>query len=134
MNFIEFSENDLVHVNSIDYQHKKFVEILNKLFYSFNEKDKEKIITYLDELIEHLEIHFENEENLMKMYNYPGYISHKLEHDRIYKKILSTAEKNKSGELDLSVDDLNSLKRWFYNHLDLNDKKCGEYLAEKGIS
>jgi hemerythrin len=134
MNFIELSKDDLVNIKSIDDQHKEIIEILNKLHASFMKQENEEMIGNLNKLIEEMEVHFENEESLMKQYNYPGYISHKLEHDRIYNKTLVSADSNKSGKSQLSIEDLNSLKRWFFNHLELNDKKCGEFLVSKGLN
>ncbi|MFA3782990.1 bacteriohemerythrin [Melioribacteraceae bacterium 4301-Me] len=133
MQFIKMTKNELVNVSSIDEQHKKFVDVINKLFDALQNNNKKEVITYLDMLIEDLETHFEHEETLMKTYNYPGYISHKLEHDRIYNKIVSASNKNKSGEEPLLLENLDLLKRWFFNHLDINDKKLGAHLIQKGI-
>lgn len=133
MSFINFSDAEKVFVSVIDNQHKTLVETINKIHSSKMNNDKESIINNLNVLIENIETHFETEERLMKEFHYPGYISHKLEHDRFYNQIIISTDKFNKGEIDFSMDQLDSLKRWFFNHLDLNDKKCGAYLRSKGI-
>lgn len=133
MSFINFSDTEKVFVSVIDSQHKTLVETINKIHSSKMKNDKESIINNLNVLIENIETHFETEERLMKEFHYPGYISHKLEHDRFYNQIIISADKFNKGEIDFSIDQLDSLKRWFFNHLDLNDKKCGAFLRSKGI-
>ncbi len=133
MSFINFSDAEKVFVSVIDNQHKTLVDTINKIHSSKMKNDKESIINNLNILIENIEAHFETEERLMKEFHYPGYISHKLEHDRFYNQIIISADKFNKGEIDFSDDQLDSLKRWFFNHLDLNDKKCGAFLRSKGI-
>lgn len=133
MSFINFSDTEKVFVSVIDNQHKTLVDTINKIHSSKMKNDKESILNNLNVLIENIETHFETEERLMKEFHYPGYISHKLEHDRFYNQIIISTDKFNKGEIDFSTDQLDSLKRWFFNHLDLNDKKCGAFLRSKGI-
>lgn len=133
MPFVEFGESEKVHIESIDLQHQSIVKLINKLHSEFSSSKKSSVISTLQSLIDELEIHFENEERYMKEFNYPGYISHKLEHDRIYNQIINTADKLKKEGQFITLEQLEGLRRWFFNHLDFNDKKCGEFLRSKGI-
>ena len=69
----------------------------------------------------------------MKEYNYPSYISHKLEHERHNKKIAEYTVQLKEGIKSLDLEFLKSFKNWFTNHFDINDKKLSEFLYSKGI-
>lgn len=133
MPFVEFGESEKLHIESIDLQHQSIVNLINKLHAEFISNKKSSLKSSLQSLIEELEIHFENEERYMKEFHYPGYISHKLEHDRIYNQIVNRADKLKEEGHAITLEQLEGLRRWFFNHLDFNDKKCGEFLRSKGI-
>lgn len=134
MTFIDFTNSDKVNVAVIDNQHKDIADTINKIYNSSQHKNKSEVSKFLNVLIEIIETHFETEEKFMKEFHYPGYISHKLEHDRFYNQILITTDRFNKGDLEIGSEQLDKMKRWFFNHLDLNDKKCGDYLRTKGVS
>ncbi|MHB9039440.1 MAG: bacteriohemerythrin [Melioribacteraceae bacterium] len=134
MSFIDFSAEYKVYVRSIDYEHKVIAELLNSIHEATLKADKEITLSGLDELLKVLKSHFENEELLMKENLFPGYFSHKLEHDRFYKQISATIEKFEKEETAFSPIELQGIRRWFFNHIDINDRKCGQFLSDKGIS
>lgn len=134
MNFIEITKNDLIGVNTIDEQHQSMALLVNKLYDKINSADKKMIRNYLYKLLEVVEVHFETEENLMRSTKFPGYISHKLEHDRFYKQMLTSTDRYSKGLETIELEQLKGIKRWFFNHIELSDKKCGKYFIENGIS
>ena len=134
MEFIEMKSEDSVNVRIIDEQHQKITEIVNLLYRSIVELDKKTSVKHLIELLEILENHFGTEESLMKENKFPGYISHKLEHDRFYRQVLTATDGYKNGKDNFGIEQLKGIKRWFFNHIEINDRKCGEYLAAKGIN
>ena len=134
MDFITWTEMDSVKVDVIDDQHKAMIAIINKLYENLTNSDKKVTERLLDELNSNLDVHFKTEEKCMLETNYHGYISHKLEHDRFFNKIQGFIDNFKKGNSSVTLELLNSFRNWFHNHLELNDKKCGEYFAEKGVS
>ena len=133
MEFVSWSEDDAVLVESIDTQHRKMIDIINHLHSLVETKNQSEINETFEELDEYLKEHFHTEETYMLENKFPGYISHKLEHDRYYTKIMNFKDAVARGETKLNLEILNSLKKWFYNHLQINDKKLGHFLNEKGI-
>ncbi len=131
MTFIEWNKNTLVDVEKIDNQHKEMVDIINELYDSMSIISKERVVELFHGLLEDLKYHFFTEEDYMKKYKYPGYISHKLEHDRFIRNFAEYIIKLENDEVKFDVDILNSFKNWFTNHLELNDKKCGKFIKEK---
>lgn len=125
---------EYVKVEAIDKQHENIAETINDIHDSYINQNSKAVQDLLAKLLEELEIHFETEEKLMKENRFQGYFSHKLEHDRFYNKILQTAEKIKLGTENLDEEKLNGIKKWFFNHIEINDKKCGEFLNSIGIS
>ncbi len=134
MELIEFTNDELVHVKIIDDQHREIAVMINEIHKNVLNNNKTLVKDSLLKLIELLEIHFETEERLMKENRYPGYITHKLEHDRFYNKTVTTLDQYKKNEILLGLDQLDSLRRWFYNHIEINDRKCANHLISLGIS
>lgn len=134
MGFINFTQEDKVNLPSIDDQHKNMAEIINSVYDGVIAADKKTILNQLNKFLEIIKTHFEDEERLMKNNHFPGYISHKLEHDRFYRQILLTTDRFSKGLENVGLEQLKGIKRWFFNHIEINDKKLGKFLAEKGIS
>ncbi len=134
MNFIDMTAEEYVKVETIDKQHEKIAKTINDIYDSQIKQNSKAVQDLLAKLLEELEIHFETEEKLMKGNRFPGYFSHKLEHDRFYNNILHTAEQIKLGTENLDEEKFNGIKRWFFNHIEINDKKCGKFLNSIGIS
>lgn len=133
MSLIVWTESEILNVDKIDCQHKSIAGILNSMYDNLGKDDKKKEVELSEQLVKEIRIHFDTEEELMKRYSYVNFFSHKLEHDRYYNKVLRFAEGIKSGTESITLDFLQSAKRWLFNHLELNDKKCGKYLASKGV-
>lgn len=132
MKFIEFNDDVSCTFKEIDNQHVGMINIANDLYDAILISNREKISKLLEELVLDLQSHFEYEETLMKETKFQGYISHKLEHDRVLKHTRDDAAAYKSGKINFGTENMKSFKTWFYNHLDFNDKKLGKFLAEKG--
>ncbi|MBS3945161.1 MAG: bacteriohemerythrin [Melioribacter sp.] len=133
MAFIDFTESELVNVKDIDNQHLKMVNIINRIHSGITKNRNYNYTSDLRVLIDEIEFHFETEERYMKENHFPGYYSHKLEHDRFFTQMVNNFEKMKEDRSINIGEQLISFKRWFYNHLDLSDKKCGTFLNSKGI-
>ncbi|KUO60880.1 hypothetical protein APF79_05220 [bacterium BRH_c32] len=132
MKFIEFSDDASCGFKEIDNQHIRMINIANDLYDAILISNKEKISEQLEELVLDLQTHFEYEETIMKETKFQGYISHKLEHDRVLKHTRDDAAAYKNGKINFGTENMKSFKTWFYNHLDFNDKKLGKFLAEQG--
>lgn len=129
MKFVTFTENEKINISSLDKEHVALADALNKIYSSFTLKKKRDLKTQIGSLLKLLRQHFDNEEKLMKETNFFGYYSHKLEHDRFYKKIDDFA----MNKLTLTSSEFENLRNWFYNHIEISDKKCGEHFVKMGI-
>ena len=132
MTFMEFGKDHYVDVEIIDEQHKVIVDQINSIYKSILIIDKEAVLIKLKLLLEKLEIHFETEERLMKETRFLSYYSHKLEHDRFYNQILKKTEQYDKGVEQIGTEQLKGIRNWFFNHIELNDRKFGKYLVDHG--
>jgi hemerythrin len=131
---MEFEKDHYVDVEIIDEQHKVIADQINSIYKSILVLDKKSVLIKLKSLLEKLEIHFETEERLMKETRFLGYFSHKLEHDRFYNQMLKKTEQYAIGLEQIGTEQLKGIRNWFFNHIELNDRKCSEHLVEHGIT
>lgn len=133
MSFIDFRAEYKVYIRSMDYDHELVAKIVNSLHDSVVKADRALMRIEMNKLLEVLEGHFENEEIMMKENRFPGYFSHKLEHDRFYRQMLKTIERFDKDKESFGMNELQGLRRWFFNHIEINDRKCGQFLTDKGF-
>ncbi len=133
MPFIIFDEAHKVGFKPIDSDHKKIASLANKLYRSVSKNDLSSFSLTFSEFLNALELHFRNEEKLMKENNFPGYYSHKLEHDRFYNQVLSFTKNKPGKKIIIEPAKLERIRNWFFNHIEINDRKCGEFLINKGF-
>ncbi|MCF8262767.1 MAG: bacteriohemerythrin [Melioribacteraceae bacterium] len=132
MAYIEWNEEHKTNVSIIDDEHDKIAKLANEIYNSLGDNDKCKLL--FADLTEQVQTHFETEETLMKKFKDVHYISHKLEHDRMFKKVSELNDLIQSGEKTVGLDFIKSFRNWLFNHLELNDKKTGKFLTEHGVS
>ncbi len=134
MSYLEFKEEEKVGIQSIDQEHKNISDIINSIHDDVLAVNKTLTLNHFHSFLEILEVHFKNEEKLMKETNFLGYISHKLEHDRFYNQIKKIIDDIEKGTSLFGLEQLKGIRRWFFNHIELNDRKCAQHLIEKGYS
>lgn len=131
--FMVMEENEYLNIPSIDEQHSSMVDTVNDL-HSILGAEREYYSKHLvSELVKKLRIHFDTEEKYMKDNKFPNFISHKLEHDRFYNQIVDFQNSLENGEKKVNLELLNTVKKWFHNHLEINDRKIANFLHEKNI-
>jgi len=134
MAFIDWSENLSVKVNSIDVQHKKLVELINKLHDASKEgKAKEAAGPVLKELINYTATHFDYEEKLFSEHGYPESATHSKEHKDLVVKVLDVQKDFDAGKLTIGMSLMSFLKDWLNNHILKTDKKYADFFVSKGV-
>lgn len=134
MSLIVWSEKYSTGFESIDSEHKKLMDLLNKLHDGMmNHKTNDVIGGVLDDLIKYTQTHFAHEEKLFAQYKYPQEASHKLEHKKLVEKALDLQKGFKAGSVTVSVGTLNFLRDWLNNHILKTDFAYREFFKEKGI-
>jgi hemerythrin len=128
--------NDLsVGIQEFDRQHQKLVTMVNEMHDALKAaRGQEAIVSILPKLVEYTKSHFASEEAQMKKHVYPGYVSHKAEHDALTTQVMEYATRLKDGKGTASVELMNFLKSWLTNHIKGVDKKYGPHLNSKGVA
>ncbi len=134
MNKIEWSDKFSVGISLLDEQHKRLIDMINRLIEFHNIASlSENIIETLRSMSMYALTHFEYEEKIMIDYSYPDYTSHKEQHEEFKKKVASFY-----SATPISVDALNAnvveyLKSWLIYHILKEDMKYKRFYNEKGL-
>jgi methyl-accepting chemotaxis protein len=131
---IDWSDDLSVNIGVIDMQHKRLVEMINKLYHAMKTGKGDQIMGPLFvDLIEYTGKHFATEERFMKDKTYPDYESHKAEHEKFVARVLELKAKLEKGEKVFSSEVFNFLKGWLINHIQGTDKEYAPFLNERGV-
>lgn len=128
MNCKEWQKDFNLNEENIDSQHKTLFTLLKEISTLSESKDPCRSKSVAREFRNHIIEHFAYEEQLMKASKFPGYFSHKMEHDRLVKKYGAILGEIIDGKNYFSTDMPENIYNWFCNHLELNDKKLAKHL------
>ncbi len=134
MAFIEWNDSYRIGISRIDEQHKKLIEMMDKLAGAMHEKKTSEVLEeIIDGLIDYAKYHFSTEEELFRKYDYPDYETHKKIHDGFVEKVKKFKEDLINGKLLLSVEVMMFMRDWLVNHILGTDKKYVPFLKDKGV-
>ena len=125
----------LVGVSLLDEQHRKLVDMLDKLLDACKQgKTQVEIGQMLNNTISYTKEHFTDEENLQERYLYPAINAHKRLHAQyIMKMNVLVQEYGKTGPSASLAGKLDkTLVEWTIDHINTEDKKLGVYITQAG--
>jgi hemerythrin-like metal-binding protein len=130
---ILWTENLSCNNPEIDEQHKKWIEIMNKISSILVNRKYEyyKVVEIYKELDTYVEKHFAFEEELMKKNGYPEIKDHIIEHNKLRHKMKDFDLFNTSKREEFFSDVLIYLTDWLMEHIMETDKNLGFYLTQK---
>lgn len=130
MAFIDWSDQLSVKNITIDAEHKKLVNLTNRLHDAMRKGEGSKVAGgILEELILYTKTHFKNEEGIMRSHNYYDLDNHIAQHNSFVKEVEDFHTKFKAGSVTISVNLINFLKNWLIDHIQGSDKKFGNLIA-----
>jgi len=134
MAIIEWNDRISVNVAEIDNQHKKLIDLINELDIAMKSRKANDVIEkILSGLADYAKTHFQTEENYFARLKYPDTQAHKNEHTAFIKKVTAFKKDFDAGKSLVSVEVLNFLSQWLWNHIKGSDKKYSAFFNEKGV-
>jgi hemerythrin-like metal-binding protein len=134
MNLFEWTPAIAVGITTIDDQHKKLISLINDVSDAMKARKATEVIgNILLELSDYTIYHFGNEEKAFEKYNYPDKAAHMAAHKIYVDKINELVERNKKGELGLSISVLDFLMEWITNHIMKTDMQYVPFFKDKEI-
>ncbi len=136
---MEDNKNILVEWNedfeicpSIDKQHRKLIDIINRLFDALNRgKAREILNEIIFELKDYTVYHFSTEEKMFEEKNYVEKDIHKKQHEFFIKKVEEFEQRFKSEDIYLLFDVAHFIRDWICDHILISDKKYKHLCSEK---
>ena len=134
MPLITWKDSFSVKVTEIDTQHKKLVEMINKLYDAMKVgKSKDVMGEILNNLISYTATHFKTEEKYFDLYSYPEKETHKAEHEKFVETVTKFKEEFDSGNATISIEVMNFLRDWLTKHINGEDKKYTKCFNDHGL-
>lgn len=133
MSVVSWNSTLSVGHDEMDNQHKKLVELLNKLHSAMTEGQGREIVgRTLTELVRYTRVHFAAEEQVMKMAGYPELESHRELHAKLTEQAQQLLDRFNNGQPMNPSEVLRFLWSWLQDHITQSDKKYGAYIAARG--
>lgn len=123
-----------VNVESIDTQHKKLVELLNKLAEEMSQgKGSDVLNAIFNELADYTIYHFSDEEKYFDQINYPLSDKHKEKHRLFIEQLSGFRADFEIKKIGVSIEVMRFLKDWLIEHISKTDMGLGRMLNRSGI-
>ncbi len=130
MALLEWSDKLSVNVDEIDAQHKKLIDLINRLNDAWkNDFKREDVRSVFMELIDYTKYHFSSEEKYMEENGYPDLEAHKKQHEKFVKKLQNLQSKCSYNSKEVYTDLLSFLSNWIVVHIMHSDQEYVPYLS-----
>lgn len=133
-NYLHWDDAMDTGIKMIDDDHKALVNLINKFQEASEFKVADELIQHaLDEVVSYTQYHFEREEQLMLLNEYPDFDAHKIKHKQMIKKINDYAESYRVDKSKATEQILVFLKTWLVQHIKGSDQEYVPYLKIKSL-
>lgn len=132
-----FDSRYRVGVVQVDLEHQKLFELAGHIHDSLSLDvilPMREIRLAIDELIACTRAHFAHEERLMEESAYPSLKDHQALHAELMSRIQDFEAEAEKAEQLTPVDVYAFLCGWLGDHILINDKAFGEFMAHSGAS
>ncbi len=122
----------LLHLGQpeMDLEHQGQVDLLTAFEAELRgPADIVQLTRLLDHLADFTSVHFMSEQLLMRRHAYPAIAAHEFEHGRLMEQMGKLQASFRSGDRDLTLTDLVTLRDWVAEHIRTQDVALSLYLA-----
>lgn len=132
---IEWNDKYSMGISMIDEEHKKLIDIINKVFVTKEHNDNpEEVRNVLHEMIKYALSHFATEETYMTKLNCPEYQLHRNEHLNFTDYAVGNINKVINSDYHVAKEMLEQLKQWLLNHMQETDRKYIDCFNKNGLN
>ena len=136
MAFIVWNDRLSVEVATVDREHQELISILNDLYGAIAQGVGQAAVSQtLARLTAYTEQHFQHEEALFCRTTYPDVALHQAQHADMVCLLADWQRRFDAGDISgLSLEVVNYLKDWLFDHILGSDRQYTQYLHAAGIS
>jgi hemerythrin-like metal-binding protein len=131
---LHWSDDYSLNIKRIDEQHKKLVEMINRVYDSIiRNEDDDVLDQVISDMADYAFVHFKNEEKYFEQFSYEEASSHIAEHKFFLKKVEKFRDEHKSHHPELKQEVMSFLQKWLTNHIMHTDRKYKDCFLKGGI-
>lgn len=118
MAYFEWKNVYSVGNTKIDQQHQKLFDIANRFHSAFEgEKSHDELESIFSELLDYTRFHFHDEEELMRMHQYPDLEQHSEKHQQLLELVMRLRKELDARKAGVEVEIVRFLKTWLSGHI-----------------
>jgi len=134
MKEINWTDEFSVGVAQLDEQHKKIIELINRLIQEQGlSVHSETLQDALSEMLKYSGQHLRYEEKLLRENNYPDFEDHEKFHEAYMEKVGGFSISAFDADNRVPKEVIEYLKNWWENHILNEDMKYKSFFNDKGI-
>ncbi len=126
------SEDVAVGVQEIDTEHDLLLGVVRALEKAVDTAPRAQMDALLQQLSEYARVHFATEEIMMRLYAYPDFPRHQLEHARLVEQIDEVRGEFARGHVQPTRSFATALHHWFTEHVRSHDVSMARFVREAG--
>lgn len=133
---VVWSDKISTGIEMVDRDHKILVMLINRCIGAIKSGEQHDLLgDILGELLDYISYHFQREEVIMVVCDYPRIEPHKEEHRRLLDKVMQLVKSHGEGELS-NQSLLKFIRDWFVNHItcDQHDRGLRPYCLGKELT
>lgn len=126
---VDFAWNDafLLGYDPIDETHHEFVSIVGAMLRCSDDE----FPAYMDAFVKHAKEHFEAEDKMMTMTEFPSRECHMEEHAAVLKSAYQVRALVTVGNIEIGRSLAQELTRWFPGHADYLDSALAQWMCKR---
>lgn len=134
MEILKWRDSYKTGIEQMDTQHQQLITLINELYLAIRVKESsESLDNILKNLFEYADQHLKDEETLLEEHNYPELAEQKTSHISYHESIKQLQETAETDKVAATLQMYTFLRKWWINHIVIEDKKYGPFLQEKGV-
>ena len=129
-NYNESDEIIIFGIPIIDTQHANLIRITHNLGSSYqkgNETSNFRFIRAVHEMADYAQYHFNTEEKLLSLLEFPEFLEHKKEHSDFIWKISCWVKEFQEGQKLDQEDFVYFLNEWLHSHIEVSDQAFADF-------
>jgi hemerythrin len=130
---VEWDDRYLIGIPQVDEQHKKLIDLTNKLYagcLAGDDAARDYFMESVHGTVAYVKEHFSAEEKILEVVKYPGLVEHKKAHEGFVKQIFEDVKSFERGKKFIPNVFVRYLKDWILTHIAVEDKKYAKYIME----
>ena len=133
MALIEWQHSFSIGIESVDYEHRQLIDMINALYGRLStDAPKDDIGQFLGEVDARISAHFALEEKAMRDLHYDQLDDHKADHENLLDQIRDITDAFERGAYVNYGDVLAAhLKIWFTEHFRTKDARLHRFLEDR---